>query len=71
MATSTDLHTLVDELAARLEALNLSGDDQEEYSTMLCRLENQADREEPDDTVVVECVAYFGRYRVSSAPHAA
>ena len=71
MATSTDLHTLVDEFAARLETLNLSGDDQEEFSTMLSRLENQADREEPNYAVVVECVAYFGRYSVSSASHTA
>jgi hypothetical protein len=70
MATATDLHTLVDEFAARLETLNLSGDDQEEFSTMLSRLENQADREEPN-YAVVECVAYFGRFAVSSAPHAA
>jgi hypothetical protein len=71
MATATDLHSLVDEFAARLETLNLSGDDQEEFSTMLCRLENQADREEPNYAIVVECVAYFGRFDVSSAPHAA
>jgi hypothetical protein len=70
-ATATDLHTLVEDFAARLESLNLSGDDQEEYSTMLCRLENQADREEPNYAIIVERVAYFGRYSVSSAPHAA
>jgi hypothetical protein len=71
MATSTDLNALVDEFAARLETLNLGGDDQEEYSTMLCRRENQADRDEPDDAIVAECVFYFGRYSVSSTPHAA
>jgi hypothetical protein len=71
MATATDLHTLVDEFAARLETLKLSGDDQEEYSTMLSRLENQVDRDEPNYAIVVECVAYFGRYSVTSATHAA
>lgn len=34
LATATNLHTLVDQFAARLETLNLSGDDQEEYSTI-------------------------------------
>jgi hypothetical protein len=57
----TDLHALGDDFDARLETLNLSGDDQEQYSTMLCRLENQADQQEPNHTIVVECVAYFGR----------
>ena len=71
MATATELHTLVEDFAARLESLNLSGDDQEEYSTMLCRLENQAHREEPNYAIIVECVACFWRYSVSSAPHAA
>ena len=71
MATSPDLHALVDDFAARLETLNLSGDDQEEYSTMLSRLENQADRAEPNYAIVVECVAYLGRYSVTSATHAA
>jgi hypothetical protein len=61
MALATDLHTLVEELAAQLEALNLSGDDQAEYSTMLCRLENQADSDEPNERVVSECIAYFSR----------
>jgi hypothetical protein len=38
---------------------------------MLCRLENQADREEPNYTIIVECVAYFSRFGVVSAPHTA
>ncbi len=71
MATATDLHTLVEDFAARLGSLTLSGNDQQEYSTILCRLENQTDREEPNYAILVECVTYFGRYCVSSAPHAA
>jgi hypothetical protein len=71
MATANNLYTLVDDFAARLESLKLNGDDQAAYSTMLCRLESQADREESNYAIVVECVAYFGRYSVSSAPHAA
>jgi hypothetical protein len=71
MAIAADLHAIVDEFAARLETLDLSGDDQEEYSTMLSWLENRADREESNGAIVVECVAYFGRYGVRSGPHAA
>jgi hypothetical protein len=44
MANTKNLHKLVEGFAARLDALNLFGDEQEAYSTMLCRLENQADR---------------------------
>jgi hypothetical protein len=69
MALPDNLHILVDDLAPRLDSLNLSGDDQEAYSTMLCRLENQADREDPDFKIVVECVTYSSRYSVSK--HAA
>jgi hypothetical protein len=71
MATS-NLHALVEGLAARLEWLNLSGDDQEEFSTMLCRLEDQADQDQPNHAIVEECVAFLSRpqFRVSSAPAA-
>lgn len=71
MALPDNLHLLVEDLAGRLESLNLSGDDQEAYSTMLCRLENQTDRAAPNYAIVVECVAYFSRYSVSSTSHAA
>lgn len=63
MAIATDLHALVDEYAARLETLNLTGDDQEEYSTMLCRLENHVDREHPDQTIIEECASFLSRPR--------
>jgi hypothetical protein len=61
MALATDLHTLVEELASQLDSLNLSSDDQEEYSTMLSRLENQADADEPNERIVSDCIAYFSR----------
>jgi hypothetical protein len=70
MAISTDLHPLVDSYGARFESLNLSGGDQEEFSTMLCRLDNQADRVEPNYAVVVECVNYLSRYAIPSTPNA-
>ena len=71
MATLTDLNSLVQEFADRLESLQLDGDEQEEYSTMLCRLEDQADRSDPNYAIVVECVNYLSRYRATSKPNAA
>ena len=47
MAIPSDIHFLVDKCEARIEALELSGEEQEEYSTMLCWLEDQIDRKEP------------------------
>lgn len=63
MAIATDPHVLVDEFAARLETLELSGDNQEEYSTVLCRLQNQAERGEPNGSIIDECLAYLGRFK--------
>lgn len=39
--TSTDLSAEVDKFAALLPELDLDGDEQEEYSTMPLRLQNQ------------------------------
>lgn len=69
MAITANLHKLVEDFAADLERLNLDGDQQEAYSTMLCRLESQADRDEPNWGIVEECRAYLERFRVNS--HAA
>ncbi len=73
MAFATDLNALVDDYAARLETLNLTGDDQEEYSTMLCRLENQVGREHPDQAIIEECASFLSRPRfvTSLKPNAA
>lgn len=59
------IHTLVDDLARRLETFSLTGEEQEEYSTMLSRLEHQADREEPDYAIVIECIDYFTRFSLT------
>jgi hypothetical protein len=67
----SDLQQLVEDFSADLERLNLSGDDQEAYSTMLCRLENQVDSGEPNWSIVEECRVYLERFRVSSTSHAA
>ncbi len=63
MALLTDFENLVDEFASRLDSLQLDGDEQEEYSAILNRLENQVDRERPNYQIVVECARYLARFR--------
>ena len=46
MPTLTDLNALVEKFAAAIPNLNLDGDDQEEYSTMLLWLQNQVETAE-------------------------
>lgn len=65
MANTPNLHALVEGFAARLETLQLSGDDQEEYSTVLSMLENQADHETPNLAIVFACIDFLGCYGVS------
>ena len=67
MSITTNLHALVEDYAAKLGTLNLSGDDQEAYSTLLSWLENQADRDEPNWTIVEECRAYLDQYKAQAA----
>ncbi len=62
MALLTDFENLVDDFACRLDALQLSGDEREEYSAMLNRLENQVDRERPNYQIVVVCAKYLARF---------
>ena len=47
--TLTDLGKLVERFAAAIPELNLDGDEQEEYSTMLLRLQNQVETGEPSE----------------------
>ncbi len=67
METPSDLYPLVDQFAARIEALNLGGDAQEEYSTFLHRLEDQADRLEPNWDIVEECLVHLRHFEVRAA----
>lgn len=62
MPTITDLSALIERLAAALPKLNLDGDEQEEYSTMLLWLQNQVDTGEPNVKIVQQCLEYFGRF---------
>jgi hypothetical protein len=61
MPTLTDLTALVEKLAAAIPDLNLDGDEQEEYSTMLLRLQNQVETGEPSEWIVNECLEFFRR----------
>jgi hypothetical protein len=66
MPTLTDLSALVEQFAAAIPDLNLTGDEQEEYSTMLSRLQDQIETGEPTEDVVKECLAYFAGFESQS-----
>ena len=62
MPTLTDLNALVEKLAAAIPNLDLDGDEQEEYSTMLLWLQNQVETGEPSEPIVKRCLAYFAQF---------
>lgn len=57
-----DLHLLVDKYAALLPKLDIGGDDQEEYSTMLLWLQNQVEGGTPNETFVNQCLEWLERF---------
>ena len=59
MQTLYSLYMLVDKYATEIEKLNLDGDQLEEYSTVLLRLQNQVETGEPSDKIVNYCLAYL------------
>jgi len=67
MQSLLDLHLLVDKFAAALPFLGLDGDEQEEYSTMLLRLQNQVGTCEPSEWIVNECPKYLARFALPVA----
>lgn len=67
MPTLTDLTALVEKYAAAIPDLNLNGDEQEEYSTMLLWLQNQVETGEPSEHIVPECLSYFARFESRAA----
>ena len=67
MLTLSDLTSLVEKFAAAIPDLNLDGDEQEEYSTMLLRLQNQVETGEPREWIVNECLEYFKRVESCAA----
>ena len=67
MPNIMELSALVERYAAALSKLNLDGDEQEEYSTMLLWLQNQVELGEPSDRIVRQCLEYFGRLESRAA----
>jgi hypothetical protein len=67
MPSLTELNALVETLAAAIPGLNLDGDEQEEYSTMLLRLQNQVETGQPSEWIVKECLEYFKRAEFRAA----
>ena len=67
MPTLIDLTALVEKVAARIPDLNLDGDEQEEYSTMLLWLQNQVETGEPSSAIVDRCLAYFKHFESRAA----
>ncbi|WP_348264124.1 hypothetical protein P8935_06210 [Telmatobacter sp. DSM 110680] len=67
MQTLTELTALLDKYIAGIPALNLDGEDLEEYSTILLRLQNQVETGEPSERVVRECLAYLEQFKSQAA----
>ena len=67
MPNNVELSALVERLSARLPKLNLEGDEQEEFSTMLLWLQNQVETGEPSERSARQCLEYFGRFESLAA----
>lgn len=67
MQSLLDLHLLVDKYAALLPKLELNGDEQEEYSTMLLWLQNQVEGGTPNSTFVNQCLDWLERFSAQAA----
>jgi hypothetical protein len=67
MPTITDLSELLEKYAAAIPNLDLDGEEQEEYSTMLLWLQNQVETGEPSERIVTECIAYFKQFNSRAA----
>ena len=65
MPTLTDLESLVQQYAAAIPELNLDGDEQEEYSTILLRLQNTVETGEPNERIVNECLGYLRQFEAA------
>ena len=62
-----NLEALVEKYAEAIPELNLDGDELEEYSTVLLRLQNQVETGEPRERIVNECIEYFVRVESRAA----
>lgn len=54
-------------IATAIPDLKLDGDEQEECSAMLSRLQNQAEADDPNDAIVNECLEYFKQAKARAA----
>ena len=69
MHSLLDLYLLVDKYAQLLPKLDLDGDDQEEYSTVLLHLQNQVEGGTPNATFVDHCLEWLDGFpREDSQP---
>ncbi len=59
MPSLKELNALVEKLVSAIPALNLDGEELEEYSTMLLWLQNQVETGEPSERIVTQCLSYF------------
>ena len=53
---------LVDKYASEIEKLHLDGDQLEQYSTILLRLQNTVETGEPNMRIVDECLASLSEW---------
>ena len=67
MQTLSDLTLLLEKYIAGIPALNLDGDELEEYSTVLLQFQNQLETGEPSERVVKKCLAYLERFKSQAA----
>lgn len=67
MHTLTDLTVRVEKLVESIPALNLEGEELEEFSTMLLWFQNQVETGEPSEAVVRECLAFFASFETRAA----
>ena len=67
MQSLTDLTALLETYIVAIPSLNLDGDDLEEYSTVLLRLQNQIETGEPSERVVSECLSWLARFESQAA----
>jgi hypothetical protein len=67
MQTLSDLTLLLEKYIAAIPALNLDGDELEEYSTVLLQFQNQLETGEPSERIVKTCLAYLEGFKSIAA----
>ena len=62
-----NLNSMIERLSAAIPELDLTGDEQREYRTMLLRLQSTIEAGEPNQRIVNECLAYFAAFTCRAA----